>query len=112
MRGARQYRPHHHLAPPYNVEVVYGTHRNDLSYAEYLGFCETWLKRCYEWLKLDPFAGSGTTLLAAVMHERRAIGIEIEARYCELARQRIEAYLSSRQLALQIQEEPVAYEAT
>lgn len=40
-------------SPPYNVEVVYGAHRDNLSYAEYLEFCEAWLKRCYEWLKPD-----------------------------------------------------------
>lgn len=40
-------------SPPYNVEVVYGTHRDDLSYAEYLDFCEAWLRRCYEWLRPD-----------------------------------------------------------
>ena len=237
-------------SPPYNVEVVYGTHRDDLSYADYLEFCEAWLKRCYEWLKpdgrmclnipldknkggqqsvgadlttlakrlgfqyhstivwnegnisrrtawgswvsasapyviapvelivvlykrewkktsgtrisditpqefmewtnglwtfngesrkrvghpapfplelpkrciklfsyvgdtvLDPFAGSGTTLLAAIMHNRHAIGVEIEPAYCELAKQRIMQYLYSRQLALSVEEEPIAYEAT
>jgi len=38
---------------------------------------------------LDPFAGSGTTLIAAAMLNRTGIGIEIETQYCELAKNRI-----------------------
>jgi hypothetical protein len=40
-------------------------------------------------LILDPFAGSGTTMVAAHRTGRQSIGIEIEPKYCEIAKQRM-----------------------
>ncbi|HNS01548.1 MAG TPA: site-specific DNA-methyltransferase [Anaerolineae bacterium] len=42
-----------------------------------------------DWV-LDPFLGTGTTIIAALRHNRRGAGAEMHPRYIELARNRIE----------------------
>ncbi len=49
---------------------------------------------------LDPFAGSGTTGVAAVKGGWNFLGMELDADYCEIARARIEAALPEPTLAL------------
>ncbi len=35
---------------------------------------------------LDPFCGSGTSMVAAVVGDRRWVGIELSPNYCDVAR--------------------------
>jgi hypothetical protein len=51
---------------------------------------------------LDPFAGSGTTLLVARNHGRHSVGIELNADYCQIAADRLS------QLSLLTHEAPQA----
>lgn len=46
-----------------------------------------------DWV-FDPYAGVGTSLIAATIHNRRAAGSEKEAAYIEVARERLQACLN------------------
>jgi site-specific DNA-methyltransferase (adenine-specific) len=59
---------------------------------------------------LDPFMGSGTTGVAAVKLGRKFIGIEIEPKYFDIARKRIQAALDAPDMFVE-QPKPAKQEA-
>jgi len=40
---------------------------------------------------VDPFCGSGTTMIAALNNDRNSVGIEIEKKYCQMIVERMES---------------------
>lgn len=46
---------------------------------------------------LDPFLGSGTTLIACLETERKGIGVEIDGKYCRLTVKRLKEYGAEQQ---------------
>ena len=60
-----------------------------------MAWCMDRLKLPADSLILDPFAGSGTTGVAALQTGRRFIGVELDERYAETAARRIEEALTN-----------------
>jgi site-specific DNA-methyltransferase (adenine-specific) len=38
-------------SPPYNVDIKYNSHKDDLTYEDYLEFSKKWISNCYKWSK-------------------------------------------------------------
>lgn len=38
-------------SPPYNVDIQYNSHNDNLTYDEYLDFSKKWMRNCFNWTK-------------------------------------------------------------
>jgi adenine-specific DNA-methyltransferase len=55
---------------------------------------------------LDPYAGMGSSLIAALRHGRRAFGCDTSEKYVEIAKQRI-ALLEKGELPMRPMDKPI-----
>ena len=83
--------PDHHFPKGRPVDVVYGTRTGNALHPTQKPV--DLMRNVIEWtagVVLDPFMGSGTTLVACAKMGRKGIGIELDADYFDIACKRVE----------------------
>ena len=75
----------------YNAAVTWNSvgHGRSHPHEKPIGLMGHLIAKCPPGVVLDPFMGSGTTLVAAKLEGRHAVGIEISEKYCEIAANRL-----------------------
>ena len=98
IKGGKEWKPNPNGRKPENVLVVpclnHGSgmgERTDHPTQKPLDLIDIYIRASSDVTHtiLDPFLGSGTTAVAAKQLGRKFIGIEIEEKYCEIAKQRL-----------------------
>jgi site-specific DNA-methyltransferase (adenine-specific) len=79
----------HHSVIRVQASTHNAKYRPDHPTPKPVSLMEILLVKCPPGTVADPFAGSGSTLVAARNLGRKAIGVEIEERYCETAARRL-----------------------
>ena len=90
--GGKQMKTVWNFSAPGRGEKIFGKHPTQKPVA-LIARCLHASTNPYD-LVLDPFAGAGSTGVAALQQGRRFIGIEADARYADIARKRLEAALT------------------
>ena len=71
-------------SPPYNIDIDYNSHDDNISYQAYLGFTAQWLKKCFDLAKedgrlclnipLDKNKGGHNSVYSDIIHIAKKVG--------------------------------------